>query len=216
VRSEIREIKEKINSETGVVIKTNPNGINEHDAATIVFDTEPLVVEKFAEIPELGRFILVKNGRNIGAGVSIGVTIGDGGIIGIKRGDVFGLVESPPKPTKQFLGEAVLLGKELKRGEALELRCGTAKVRSEIREIKEKINSETGVVIKTNPNGINEHDAATIVFDTEPLVVEKFAEIPELGRFILVKNGRNIGAGVVLDANFSFKKKPLLKKVFSF
>ena len=138
------------------------------------------------------------------AGDSIGVTIGDGGIIGIKRGDVFGLVENPPKPTKQFLGEAVLLGKELKRGETLELRCGTAKVRSEIREIKEKINSETGEVIETNPNGINEHDAATIVFDTEPLVVEKFAEIPELGRFVLVKNGRNIGAGVVLTKNFSF------------
>ena len=136
------------------------------------------------------------------AGDSIGVTIGDGGIIGIKRGDVFGLVENPPKPTKQFLGEAVLLGKELKRGETLELRCGTAKVRSEIREIKEKINSETGEVIETNPDVINEHDAATIVFDTEPLVVEKFAEIPELGRFVLVKNGRNIGAGVVLQTNF--------------
>ncbi len=136
------------------------------------------------------------------AGDSIGVTIGDGGIIGIKRGDVFGLVESPPKPTNQFLGEAVLLGRELKKGETLELRCGTAKVECEIREIKEKINSETGEVIETNPNGIKEHDAATIVFDTEPLVVEKFVEIPELGRFILVKNGRNIGAGVVLDAKF--------------
>ena len=133
------------------------------------------------------------------AGDSIGVIIGDGGIIGIKRGDVFGLVESPPKLTKQFLGEAVLLGKELKRGETLELRCGTAKVECEIREIKEKINSETGEVIETNPNGINEHDAATIVFDTEPLVIEKFAEIPELGRFVLVKDSKNIGAGVVSD-----------------
>jgi len=31
-------------------------------------------------------------------------------------------------------------------------------------------------------------------------VVEKFSEIPELGRFILVK-GRNIGAGVVLEVS---------------
>lgn len=133
------------------------------------------------------------------AGDSIGVTIGDGGIIGIKRGDVFGLVENPPKPTKQFLGEAVLLGKELKRGETLELRCGTAKVRSEIREIKEKINSETGEVMGEKPEEINEHDAATIVFATEPVVVEKFADIPELGRFVLVKANKNIGAGVVLN-----------------
>jgi len=136
-------------------------------------------------------------------GDSISVTIGDGGLRGIKRGAVFGLVESPPKPTKQFLGEVVLLGKELKKGETLELRCGTAKVECEIREIKEKINSETGEVIETNPNGINEHDAATIVFATEPLVVEEFAEIPELGRFVLVKANKNIGAGVVLDADLS-------------
>lgn len=77
-------------------------------------------------------------------------------------------------------------------------------MRSEIREIKEKINSETGEVIETNPNGINEHDAATIAFATEPSVVEKFVEIPELGRFVLVKNSKNIGAGVVLTKNFSF------------
>lgn len=132
-------------------------------------------------------------------GDCIGVTISDGGI---KRGDVFGLVESPPKLTKQFLGEAVLLGKELKKGETLELRCGTAKVRCEIKEIKEKIDSETGEVMERNPEKINEHDAATIVFATEPLVVEKFAEIPELGRFVLVKNSKNIGAGVVLQTNF--------------
>ena len=128
----------------------------------------------------------------------VGILIGEE----VKRGDVGGTVESPPKPAKEFYGEAVLLGKNLKKGEPIELRCGTAKVRCEIKEIKEKIDSETGEVMEENPEEINEHDAATIVFATEPLVVEKFVEIPELGRFVLVKNGRNIGAGVVLDANF--------------
>jgi elongation factor 1-alpha len=121
----------------------------------------------------------------------------------VKRGNVGGIVENPPVSKEQFLGEAVLLGKELKKGETVELRCGTAKVRCEIKEIKEKINSETVEVIEKYPKEINEHDAATIVFATEPLVVEKFAEIPELGRFVLVKNERNIGAGVVLDAILS-------------
>ena len=122
----------------------------------------------------------------------------------VKRGDVGGIVENPPKPTNEFYGEAVLLGKELKKGETLELRCGTAKVECVIKEIKEKIDSETGEVMERNPEQINEHDAATIVFATELLVVEKFVEIPELGRFVLVKNGRNIGAGVVPDATLSF------------
>ena len=134
--------------------------------------------------------------EEVTAGDCIGFHVGEE----VKRGDVGGIVENPPVPRDEFLGEAVLLGKNMKKGEAVELRCGTAKVRCEIKEIKEKIDSETGEVREENPEEINEHDAATIVFATEPLVVEKFVDIPELGRFVLVKNGRNIGAGVVLDA----------------
>jgi elongation factor 1-alpha len=132
------------------------------------------------------------------AGDSIGIIINGGEV---KRGDVLGLVEKPPKPTNEFLGEAVLLDKNLKKGDILEIRCGTAKVSGEIKKIREKIDSETGAVLESNPEEINEHDAATIVFATEPLVVEKFAEIPELGRFVLVKANKNIGAGVVLSAD---------------
>ena len=32
-----------------------------------------------------------------------------------------------------------------------------------------------------------------------PFVAEKFSDIPELGRFILAKDGRNVGAGVILE-----------------
>jgi small GTP-binding protein len=117
----------------------------------------------------------------------------------VKRGDVCGLVEAPPVPAEEFLGEAVLLEKNLRKGDKLELRCGTRRVSCEIKEIRERINSETGEVVERQPAEISENEAATILFATEPLVVEKFSEIPELGRFILVKD-RNIGAGVVLEA----------------
>ncbi len=116
----------------------------------------------------------------------------------VRRGDVCGLVEAPPVPTEEFLGEAVLLENNLRKGDRLELRCGTRRVRCEIKEIREKIDSETGEVVERQPAEIGENEAATILFATEPLVVEKFSEIPELGRFILVKD-RNIGAGVVLE-----------------
>ncbi len=115
-----------------------------------------------------------------------------------KRGDACGSVENPPVPTCEFLGEIVLLDNNLRKGEVVELRCGTRKVRCEVREIREKINSETGEVMERYPEQINEHEAATILFATEPLVVERFSEIPELGRFVLVR-GRNIGAGIVLE-----------------
>jgi len=117
-----------------------------------------------------------------------------------RRGDVCGLVKSPPLPTGEFLGEAVLLGSSLRKGERLELRCGTRRVKCKIKEIREKINSETGEVMARYPDSISENEAATIVFATEPLVVEKFSDIPELGRFVLVRD-KNIGAGVVLEAH---------------
>ena len=62
---EPKEIREKINSETGAVMEKSPAHINEHEAATILFTTEPIVVEKFSFIPELGRFLLVR-GRKCG------------------------------------------------------------------------------------------------------------------------------------------------------
>jgi len=112
------------------------------------------------------------------------------------RGDVGGPAGAPPKATTRFLGQAVLLD-GLSAGETLELRCGTRRVRCMVEEMREKIDSETGAVIETQPRHIGEHEAATLVFATEPLVVERFADIPALGRFILVR-GKNIAAGVVL------------------
>ena len=66
-------------------------------------------------------------------------------------------------------------------------------------EIREQISSETGEVIGKDIARIGESEAATIVFKTEPLVVEKFSEIAELGRFIIARGKKSIGAGVVLS-----------------
>jgi elongation factor 1-alpha len=115
-----------------------------------------------------------------------------------RRGDVCGLVKNPPLAVEEFLGEAVLLDSSLRKGEKLELRCGTRRVECRVKEIREKISSETGEVMAKHPDSISEHEAATIVFANEPLVVEKFSDIPELGRFVLVRD-KNVGAGVVLE-----------------
>jgi small GTP-binding protein len=115
-----------------------------------------------------------------------------------RRGDVCGLPDTAPVTTKKFLGEAVLLEDTLRKGDILELRCGTKRVQCTIEKIHEKLNSETGEVMGENPSEISQNEAATIVFSTEPLVVERFSDIPELGRFVLARN-RNIAAGIVLE-----------------
>jgi len=129
------------------------------------------------------------------AGDSIGIVIG----CEVSRGNVGGPLENSPVPTDKFLGEVVLLEGALKRGDELEMACGTRRTRCLVAEIKERISSETGEVIGKNAEEIRKNEAATIVFKTEPLVVERFSEIPELGRFIMVRGEKNIGAGVVLE-----------------
>ena len=117
----------------------------------------------------------------------------------VKRGDVGGNQESPPGQVEGFLGEVVLLEGTLQMGDEFEMKCGTNRTKCLVKDVKERINSETGEVMGENTDVIGEHEAATVVFSTEPLVMEKFSEIPELGRFILARRRKNIGAGVVLE-----------------
>jgi len=118
----------------------------------------------------------------------------------VERGDVGGHLQKPPEPVEEFLGEIVLLEGTLEKGDEFEIKCGTKRAICVVEEIKDRISSETGEVMGTDPTEIRENEAARIVFKTQPVVVEKFSEIPELGRFVLVRKDRNIGAGIVLEA----------------
>ncbi|MCW7074630.1 MAG: GTP-binding protein [Candidatus Methanospirare jalkutatii] len=138
------------------------------------------------------------------AGAETGTETGTGGEAGgeagggVRRGDVCGYAHEPPIAVSGFLGEAVLL-EPLKKGEVLNLRVCTASVEAKVLEIRERIDSESGEMLEQFPEEIEAGDAAVILFETEPVVVERFSEIPPLGRFALVRNGKNIGAGVVLE-----------------
>ena len=82
-----------------------------------------------------------------GLGDSIGIIIG----CEASRGDVGGHLEDSPTPVDEFLGEVVLLEGTLKRGDGFEMKCGTKRTRCLVKEIKERINSETGAVMEKNP-----------------------------------------------------------------
>ena len=133
--------------------------------------------------------------REASSGDSIGIVMG----CEAKRGCFGGHPGNAPIASRAFLGEVVLLEGALRRGDELEMKCGTKTVKCLVKEIREGISSETGEVTAKNVEQIGENEAGTIVFQTEPMVVEVFSEMPELGRFVLVREGKNIGAGVVLE-----------------
>lgn len=115
------------------------------------------------------------------------------------RGDVGAHPSHSPGVLTSVLGEVVLLEGTLSQGERLQIKCATKKADCTVRQIRERISSETGEVLGRDPKQIGENDAATVVFDTEPFVAERFSDIPELGRFVLARGGRNVGAGVILE-----------------
>ncbi len=124
-----------------------------------------------------GRILKIKTyHHNLGrakAGDSIGV-IAD---FDLKRGDIFGLSSNPPIVVREFLGEAVLLDGTLRKGDNIELRCSTQRVNACVLEIQGKINSETGMALRKHRDVVKEYEAATIIFNVEPLVIEKFSDM---------------------------------------
>lgn len=118
----------------------------------------------------------------------------------IKRGEVCGRPDNPPRVAQEFSGEMVLLSGNLRKEETVTIRCGTAKVKCEVREISQRINSETGAPLEEFSEEVKPNEAAIVKFHAlEPLVMEKFSDIPELGRFVVAKDDKNVGAGIVLE-----------------
>jgi elongation factor 1-alpha len=178
-----------VNSDRVTVGRVESGVLNRGDQ--LVFQPSAIKgkVEKIIVFP--GEVDLARSGDSIGIVMQPEV----------ERGNIGGHLQQPPVAVDRFLGEVVLLEGTLKPGDEFEVKCGAKKSACRVQQIRERISSETGRVIQKNPAGIEEGDAAIVVLKTEPLVAERFSEIPELGRFILARNGKNIGAGVILETN---------------
>lgn len=131
-----------------------------------------------------------KCGDNVGFNVK-GVDKKD-----IKRGDVLGSSSSPPTVADEFTAQVVVLNHPtaISVGYTPVLHIHTAQFAAKITEIVEK-KGQPGKVdfIKTG-------DVAVVKFKPlKPIVVEKYAEFPPLGRFAIRDMGQTVAAGVILD-----------------
>ena len=131
-----------------------------------------------------------KCGDNVGFNVK-GVDKKD-----IRRGDVLGSSASPPTVADEFTAQVVVLNHPtaISVGYTPVLHIHTAQFAAKIIEIVEKKGQEGKVdFIKTG-------DVAVVKFKPlKPIVIEKYAEFPPLGRFAIRDMGQTVAAGVVLD-----------------
>jgi len=120
----------------------------------------------------------------------------------IKRGDVAGYPNDPPKVAKAFKGRIFIIHHPtaIAVGYTPVIHVHTAQMAVRFDQLLAKIDPRSGQTVEENPSYLRTGDAAVIRFvPLQPLVIEKFTDFPQLGRFALRDMGTTIGAGVVLE-----------------
>ena len=137
-----------------------------------------------------------KPGDNVGFNVK-GVDKKD-----IRRGEVVGLASNPPTVAQEFTAQIVVLEHPtaIAKGYTPVFHIHTAQIACTITEILEKKDPKTGQTQQKNPDFIKTGDVAIVkIKPLRPVVVEKFQEFPQLGRFAVRDMGQTVAAGVVLE-----------------
>ena len=120
----------------------------------------------------------------------------------IRRGDVAGPVSNPPTVVESFTANIQVLNHPsvLTVGYTPVFHAHTAQVACEFSQILKRLDPKTGQVAEENPQTLKTGDAAVVVITPKrPLVIEKYKEFPQLGRFAVRDMGQTVAAGVVVD-----------------
>ncbi|MEW6592981.1 MAG: translation elongation factor EF-1 subunit alpha [Candidatus Hadarchaeota archaeon] len=124
----------------------------------------------------------------------------------VKRGDVIGHPQTPPKVVKDFKARIAVLQHPtaVAAGYTPVFHAHTAQVACTLTEIVNKLDPKTGEPLPEKPEFIKKGDLATIlVTPTRPMVLEKASEIPQLSRFAIRDMGMTVAAGVCIDSTLA-------------
>jgi sulfate adenylyltransferase large subunit len=144
-------------------------------------------IEKFNEKPESAF-----------SGENIGLTIGDK--LFIERGNIICESGREPVVTDSFEANIFWMAKEeFKKEEKIILKCATQEVSAKIEKIKKRINSSTFSVIEEDAEKLENLEVGEVLIKTKkPIVIKKFNELPEIGRFVLIKDENTSAGGIII------------------
>ncbi len=120
----------------------------------------------------------------------------------IRRGDVAGPAANPPTVVESFTANIQVLNHPsvITVGYTPVFHCHTAQVACEFTELLKRLDPKTGQTAEENPQTLKTGDAAVVkITPKRPLVLEKYKEFPQLGRFAVRDMGQTVAAGVVVD-----------------
>ncbi|MFA6907335.1 MAG: translation elongation factor EF-1 subunit alpha [Candidatus Micrarchaeia archaeon] len=120
----------------------------------------------------------------------------------VKRGEVVGPVSNPPKVAAEFTAQIVVLEHPtaIGKGYTPVFHFHTAQVACTFIELVSKKDPKTGAAMPGPVDFLKSGDVAVVrIKPLKPVVVEKFADFPPLGRFAIRDMGQTVAAGVVLE-----------------
>lgn len=135
-------------------------------------------------------------------GDNIGFNVRGIGKTDIRRGDVVGHTDKPPKVAKTFTAQIAVLQhpSAITAGYTPVFHMHTAQVACTFEELQKKLDPKTGQVKEENPQFLKTGDVAIVkIRPTRPIAIERSKEIPHLARFAVRDMGTTVAAGVCLD-----------------
>lgn len=120
----------------------------------------------------------------------------------IKRGDVAGPIDNPPKVAESFTAQIVVLyhPSAIAAGYTPVMHIHTDEVACKFEEIIKTVDPRTGQTKEDHPKTIKAGDVAVVKFrPMRNTVVETVKDFPPLGRFAIRDMGQTIAAGMVME-----------------
>lgn len=138
-------------------------------------------------------------GDNIGFSIR-GITMDDA-----HRGDCLGHPADPPtviSKTGHFLGQIMIIfhPTAIAQGYTPVVHAHTSQTACKFIELVKKIDQKTGAVIEDNPKFLKKNEVAFVKLQPlKKLCIEKYSDIPEMGRFAVRDMGRTVAVGIVKE-----------------
>jgi len=117
----------------------------------------------------------------------------------VKRGDILVEKGKCEEPATSFRGDIFWMSeKPMKLMSTMTFRCATQETSCVVERIEKRINSSTLEVLEENASELKTNEVGEVRVKTaEPVVIESFSRMAELGKFVLEEDYAIKGAGIV-------------------
>ncbi len=148
------------------------------------------------------------------AGDSVGITLSEQ--IFVERGYVASHENETPIETNRFHADLFWIVREpLRVGHFYDLRVATQDVKCQIVSIEQVMDSSTLEMKSDGREQLERNEIGRLTIQTRgPLVIDNHDHIPNLGRFVIVDDGRIRGGGTILGGVYTDRKAAKSKNIF--